>query len=182
MNEQAEPKKIKNLKILIADSNVFIAKTLHSILEAFGVRKIFLCHSLKEAEKRYYNTEMDCVFVDFMMENRSGIEFIKKLRTKPGEKNDPKLPIILCTGMTDRDTIFMARDAGVTEVIGKPFSPDQVLEKLENAVNNPREFINVDEFVGPNRRRRTLNRSDFTGENDRRKNALSQNNSGSENS
>lgn len=168
MNETAEPKKIKDLNVLIADSNVFIAKTLYSILEVFGIRKVILCHTLKEAEKRFYNTEIDCIFVDFMMENRAGIEFIKKLRTNPSEKNNFALPIILETGLTDKDTIIMARDAGVTEVISKPFSPDQVLEKLENAVNNPREFIDADEFVGPNRRRKNLKKSEWSGENDRR--------------
>jgi len=168
MSDTEKPKNIKNLKILIVDSNVFIAKTLYSILEAFGVRKIMLSHTLDEAEKMYYSTEIDCVFVDFMMENRTGIEFIKTLRTKPGEKNDQKLPIILNTGLTDRDTIFMARDVGVTEVISKPFSPDQVLSKLENAVNNPRAFIEIDEFVGPDRRRRRPNKKEWSGENDRR--------------
>lgn len=168
MSESEKSMDIKDLKILIVDSNVFIAKTLYSILEAFGIRKIILCHTLEEAEKKYYGTEINCVFVDFMMQNRAGIEFIKTLRTKPGKKNNQKLPIILNTGLTDKDTIFMARDAGVTEVISKPFSPVQVLSKLENAVNNPREFIEIDEFVGPDRRRRRLNNKEWSGENNRR--------------
>ncbi len=169
MSEYKKSMDIKDLKILIVDSNVFIAKMLYSILEAFGIRNIILCHTLEEAEKKYYSDEINCVFVDFMMQNRSGIEFIKTLRTKPGEKNDQKLPIILNTGLTDMDTIFMARDAGVTEVISKPFSPAQVLSKLENAVNNPRDFIEIDEFIGPDRRRSRLNNNEWSGENDRRR-------------
>lgn len=171
MDEKADPTEVKALKVLIVDSNVFIAKTLYSILEAFGVRKIVISHTIDDAEKKYFNSEIDCIFVDFMLENRTGLEFIQKVRTTPSKKNDQRLPIILETGMTDLDTVIMARDAGVTEVIGKPFSPDQVLQKLENAVNNPREFIDVDAFVGPNRRRRNINKSDWDGENDRRSSA-----------
>tara|TARA_R110002096_G_scaffold257381_1_gene450832 strand:- start:163022 stop:163543 length:522 start_codon:yes stop_codon:yes gene_type:complete len=159
---------IQDLSVLIVDSNVFIAKTLSTILEAFGVRKIILCKTLGEAEKKFYNSALDCVFVDFIMEDRTGIEFIKKIRTNPSSKNNSDLPIILDTGVTDVNTIVMARDAGVTEVISKPFSPEQVLQKLDNAVNNRRDFIDVDEFVGPNRRRRRENHTEWEGENDRR--------------
>lgn len=159
---------IQDLIVLIVDSNVFIAKTLFTIIEAFGVRKIILCKTLEDAEKKFYNAEIDCIFVDFMMENKAGIEFIKKLRTNPSSKNNSDVPIILDTGVTDVDSIVMARDAGVTEVISKPFSPEQVLQKLDNAVNNRRDFIDVEEFVGPNRRRHRENHTEWEGENDRR--------------
>lgn len=46
----------------------------------------------------------------------------------------------------------MARDSGVTEVIGKPFSPDQFHQKLHNALSNKRDFISVDDYIGPNRK------------------------------
>ena len=160
---------IKTLKVMIVDSNTFIAKTLYSILEAFGIRSIYRYNSLEDAEKKYYGSEIDCIFIDFMMEDRAGLNFIKKIRTKPGGKNEPDLPIILDTGVTDMETIVLARDAGVTEVISKPFSPDQVLLKLENAINNKRDFIDVESFVGPNRRRRTVANSEWEGENDRRR-------------
>lgn len=159
---------VNDLKVLIVDSNVFIAKTLHSMLDAFGVEKIIMCHSLEDAEKKYFSTDLGCIFIDFMMENRTGINFIKKIRAKPSSKNKPDMPIILNTGVTDIDTIVMARDAGVTEVIGKPFSPEQVLQKLNNAIKNRRAFIDVDEYIGPNRRRRTSNIDDWSGDNDRR--------------
>ncbi len=165
---------LKESKILIVDSNIFIAKTLFSILEAFGVGKILVCETLNEAEKKLSNTKLDCVFVDFMMGNRSGLNFIKKVREGKSVKNEQTLPIILNTGMTDIDTIIMARDAGVTEVISKPFSPDQVFQKMENAINNPRAFIDVEEYVGPNRRRRRDSSEGWDGENNRRQSAASE--------
>ena len=167
------PTDLKKSKILIVDSNVFIAKTLFSILEAFDVGKIIVCETLSDAEKKLSNTELDCVFIDFMMESRSGLSFIKKVREGKSAINDQTLPIILNTGMTDIDTIVMARDAGVTEVISKPFSPDQVFQKLENAINNPRAFIDVEEYVGPNRRRHHDISGEWDSENNRRQTATS---------
>lgn len=159
---------LSSLRVLIVDKNTFIAKTLYSILEAFGVRNIVINKSLEDAEKSFYNKCYDVVFVDFMIEKRSGIDFIKNIRASKTEKNPSDLPVILNTGMTDIDTIMMARDAGVTEVISKPFSPDQVYQKTYNALNNMREFIDVDEYIGPTRRRRKMNKPEWAGENDRR--------------
>jgi two-component system, chemotaxis family, chemotaxis protein CheY len=159
---------LTKLKVLIVDSNVFIAKTLFSILEAFEIGSIIVCDTLSSAEKHLGNTELDCIFVDFMMEDRAGLDFIKMVREGASPENEQTLPIILNTGVTDIDTIVMARDAGVTEIISKPFSPAQVLQKLSNAINNQREFIDVDEYIGPNRRRRKMSIMEWDGENDRR--------------
>ena len=159
---------ISDLTILIADKNSFIAKTLFSILEAFGAKRIILCDDLDDAEKKFHNVEIDCIFVDFMMDKRAGLDFIRKIRTKPSTKNDPELPIILETGVTEIHSVILARDAGVTEIISKPFSPAQVLQKLDSAINRRREFIQTDDFIGPNRRRHKENNSEWAGDNDRR--------------
>jgi len=159
---------LTKLKVLIVDSNIFIAKTLFSILEAFDVCKIIVCDTLDSAEKNISEVTVDCVFIDFMMEERAGLNFIKKVREGTSPKNEQALPIILNTGMTDIDTIVLARDAGVSEIISKPFSPDQVLQKMSNAIKNEREFIDVEEYIGPNRRRRKMSIMEWDGANDRR--------------
>lgn len=158
----------KDLRILIADNNAFLAKTLFTILEAFDAGPIVISSTLEDAEDKINKVKFDCIFVDFMMEKRSGIDFIKKVRTNQNSRNDQSIPIILNTGVTDYDTIIMARDAGITEVISKPFSPVQILQKFENAIKNKREFIDVDEYIGPNRRRRKNNDTEWVGEKDRR--------------
>ncbi len=163
------------LRVLIVDNNNFIAKTLYSILEAFGVRTITICDTLEEAEKKYYNSELDVIFIDFMMENRSGLNFLKTVRASNADKNPSDIPVILNTGVTDIDTIIMARDTGITEIIGKPFSPDQIHQKMHNALFNKREFINVDEYIGPNRRRRQQNNPEWDGDNERRNSAVNNN-------
>lgn len=162
------PVELGKLRILIVDSNVFVAKTLFSILEEFGVAKIITCHSLEDAEKIFSTYAIDCIFVDFMIDNRAGLEFIKKLRTEKSSKNPASIPVVLITGFTDIDTITMARDAGVNEVVGKPFSAAHILLKLGSAIRNDREFIDVEEYVGPNRRRQRSENSQWAGKNDRR--------------
>jgi two-component system chemotaxis response regulator CheY len=94
------------------------------------------------------------------MENKIGIDFIKKIRTNQSSKNSSDIPVILVTGITSIETVIEARDVGVSEIISKPFSPEQVLQKLDNAINKKREFIDVEEYIGPTRRRRKINKSE----------------------
>ena len=165
-----------NLRVMIVDNNNFIVKKLYSILEVFRVRKLTICDTLEEAEKKYYISELEVIFIDFMMENRCGLGFLKNIRTSNTEKKSSDIPVILNTGITDINTITMARDSGVTEVIGKPFSPDQVHQKLHNALSNKRDFISVDDYIGPNRRRKQLNNPEWDGDNERRRSATNNQN------
>ena len=124
--------------------------------------------TLEDAERKVWELPFGCIFIDFMMEDKKGIEFIAKIRKVPGSKNKANIPIILNTAVTDIETVISARDAGVTEIVSKPFSPDHILMKLKSALNNEREFINVDDFLGPNRRRRRPDATKWDGDNDRR--------------
>ncbi|VAW04720.1 hypothetical protein MNBD_ALPHA01-578, partial [hydrothermal vent metagenome] len=47
---------------------------------------------------------------------------------------------------------------------------DQIMEKLDNALFNKRNFINCEVYTGPDRRRRIR---DFMGDKDRRKGNIS---------
>ncbi len=158
----------EKLKILIVDNNAFVAKTLFSVLEAFRVNNVFISGSLEDAEKKMREITFDVIFIDFMMENKIGIEFITKIRKEPSQKNDQAIPVILFTAFTDLQTITQARDSGITEVISKPFSPEHVFLKLKSVLSNEREFITVDDYLGPNRRRRQPNDEKWNEENDRR--------------
>ncbi len=107
---------------------------------------------------------VDCIFVDNMNQKENGLELTRYIRHE--ENNSLReMPIILCTAFTGLQSITRARDAGVTEVLAKPVSPDQIMEKMENAFLNKRSFVDIEAYTGPDRRRRTV---DYAGEEDRR--------------
>ena len=107
---------------------------------------------------------VDCIFVDNMNQKENGLELTKHIRHEE-DNSLRKLPIILCTAFTGFQSITSARDAGVTEILAKPVSPDQIMEKMENALFNKRDFVEIEAYSGPDRRRRTI---DYSGEEDRR--------------
>tara|TARA_R110002096_G_scaffold48333_5_gene128356 strand:+ start:1853 stop:2413 length:561 start_codon:yes stop_codon:yes gene_type:complete len=142
-----------NKKILILDDDRYMAGILRSILEIFNIGHISLTASTDEAIKSLQNRTFDCVFVDNLISADNGMKLVEYVR-KSQDDQKRKIPIILCTAFTGLRSILTARDTGVTEVLAKPISPDQVMNKLSNALFNPRPFILCDVYTGPDRRRR----------------------------
>ena len=70
---------------------------------------------------------LDAVLLDWHMPVKTGIEFLKELRTMvDGEK-----PIVLfCTNQTDLEHIHEALDAGANEYIMKPFDSEIIALKF----------------------------------------------------
>ncbi|MCF6215941.1 MAG: response regulator [Emcibacter sp.] len=134
------------------------------MLEVFEVESVRVTTNNEDAIAILGTQRVDCIFVDNMNQKENGLELTRHIRHK--ENNSlRKLPIILCTAFTGLHSITHARDAGVTEVLAKPVSPDQIMEKMENALFNKRNFVDLEAYAGPDRRRRTI---DYAGEDDRR--------------
>lgn len=95
----------------------------------------------------------DCIFVDNMMSEKNGLDLTRHIRGSEEQRNKMSA-IILCTAFTGLQSIIQARDAGVTEILAKPVSPEQIMEKLVNALFSQRNFIDTDVYAGPDRRRR----------------------------
>ncbi|HEX9702420.1 MAG TPA: response regulator [Rhodospirillales bacterium] len=101
------------------------------------------------------------IVCDLMMKPMSGLEFVRRLR---GDKANQArfVPVIMVTAHADLDNVALARDAGVTEFMAKPLSAAGLEKRIQRMFNDPRPFVLVDDFVGPDRRRRRAN-GDFGG-------------------
>jgi len=63
------------------------------------------------------------------------------------------VPIIMVTAYREKEHVFKARDAGVTEYVIKPVSPKSLFSRIEAVIERPRRFVKVGKFFGPDRRR-----------------------------
>lgn len=71
----------------------------------------------------------DIVISDWNMPTMSGVELLQKIRATPGLE---KLPFLMITAEVKEDNLEIAKNAGVSEFIGKPFTIDILKEKLES--------------------------------------------------
>lgn len=152
---------LRPLTVLIIDDNAPMREIIGTVLKSLGIRKIIEASDGVEALKAVTEREIDVIFTDLMMQPVDGLAFIRWVRTSPASKN-PYTPIIMVTGHATRASLDEARMAGVTEFLAKPLTAKGVLHRLNEVINNPRDFVRAGSYFGPCRRRRIDH--DYLGE------------------
>lgn len=142
------------LKILLVDDNHYMRVLLAEILRAIGVKDIIEANDGAEGLQMMRDHPVDIVMTDLSMQPLDGIDFVRLLRNSPDSPN--KLaPVVMITGHSTFARVNEARDAGVSEFLAKPLTARGVIERLHQAIEHPRNFVQSDDYFGPDRRRRT---------------------------
>lgn len=140
------------VQILVVDDNAHMRTIVSSILKAAGVKSVLEAVDGRAGFNALQKFPIDLVIVDFTMSPVDGVEFTKLVRMSPQSAN-PLLPIIMMTGHSAMNRVHKARDAGVTEFVAKPISPKTILDRVHAVIWNPRNFIRLESYFGPDRRR-----------------------------
>lgn len=69
------------------------------------------------------------VMVDWNMPNMNGLELITKIR-----ETDKKTPLVMATTEAEKQRVIDAIRAGVNNYVVKPFTPDSLLEKVQQTL------------------------------------------------
>lgn len=146
--------------LLIYDDCEYTVRSLNCILSAFEVGRLTACHNWKDAEYYINTIKFDCIVCDWSGWPTPELKCLEYVRYS-GKANDASTPVVLCTGQTTLPDVVESRDKGCTEIISKPISPSNVFDKLYAAIYNPRDFIVLENFTGPDRRRTLYDR--YTG-------------------
>ncbi len=111
-------------RVLIADDAVFMRNMIRDI---FGTAPEFEvvgeAANGDEAISRYDELKPDVVTMDIVMPMKSGIEAVKEICQK---HNGAK--IVMCSALGQESLVMEAIEAGASDFIVKPFTPDKVLE------------------------------------------------------
>jgi DNA-binding NtrC family response regulator len=121
-------KNMEKLEILVVDDEEVIRYGIKRVLdgEQFSVEA---CNSGHKAIERLQEKEYGLIITDLKMPGMDGIEVLKSVKTL-----QPDIPVILITGYASIDTAVEAIKNGAADYISKPFTPDLLLEKVQNAL------------------------------------------------
>ena len=144
---------LRPLSVLIVDDSAPMREILGTIFKSAGIRKIHEAADGIAALKVVSQHEIDIIFTDLMMQPVDGLAFIRWIRTSPASPC-PFAPIIMITGHATQRSLNDARMAGVTEFLAKPLTARGVMHRINEVINNPRDFVRVADYFGPCRRRR----------------------------
>jgi len=115
------------MKILVTDDEGIVLSSCRRILEAEGF-EVLMASSVEEALKTIdaqpLSTPM-LLLVDVKMPVHDGMYLMKKVK-----KKRPHLPIIVMSGYVTRETVKAAENLGAAGFIAKPFTPEELLDKL----------------------------------------------------
>ncbi len=144
---------LSRLSVLVIDDNQPIRLLIRSLLLDLGVGTVEMADGGESGWREYLKKKPDLIIVDWRMKDLDGIEFTRRVRSDK-QSHQPHIPIIMTTGFTNKERVFTARDAGVTEFLIKPFTVQGLARHLMHVVENPRQFVISPNFTGPDRRRR----------------------------
>ncbi|RQW82737.1 MAG: response regulator [Geobacter sp.] len=113
--------------VLIVDDSSTMRKIISRSLRQAGlaVDDIFEAGDGIEGLSVLGEKSVDLILSDINMPNMDGLEFIKQVRA-----NGNNVPIVMITTEGGEDIIKEALESGASSSIKKPFTPDQLNEKL----------------------------------------------------
>ncbi len=124
----------KQLTILIADDLSSMRMMQTKVLEQLGCTKIIAAEDGAVAiEKMKKHEEIDLVISDWNMPEKDGLEFLIWLRSTKKFKD---IPFIMATGQSDKAQEKKAFEAGVNGFIAKPFSVNEIKQKIEEILED----------------------------------------------
>lgn len=145
----------RNVNVLLADSDACLAQAVMHNLRAMGFVNITHVKTSADAVRTIRSQAISFLITEWDIKGTNGVELVRYLRRSPDSPNR-SLPIIMLTGRGEMSDVEAARDVGITEFVVKPFSAQTLFSRIEQIVDNPRNFVVAAEYVGPERRRRGL--------------------------
>ncbi|MBU1260180.1 MAG: response regulator [Planctomycetes bacterium] len=121
-----------NKKILIADDEVHIVQVVAMKFRNNGF-EVVTADNGKEAYNLCCEENPDIIVTDYQMPGMTGIELVEKLRQKP-EFADIPVIILTARGFAIEDE--QKDKLRITECLGKPFSPKELLVRVESVLEH----------------------------------------------
>ncbi|MBN1796552.1 MAG: response regulator [Sedimentisphaerales bacterium] len=123
---------MENKKVLIADDEVHIVQVVAMKFRNNGF-EVVTADNGTEAYDVCCEEKPDIIITDYQMPGISGIELIEKLRQKP-EFADIPILILTARGFAIEDE--QKDRLRITECFSKPFSPKELLARVENILEH----------------------------------------------
>ena len=123
--------------VLVVDDSPESLGMLNTALNLQGYTALVALNGLQAlsiAEK----VEPDVILLDAIMPEMDGFETCRLLK-----QNLPNTPIIFMTGLTDVESVVKGFEAGGTDYVTKPISPDEVIARIKTHVQTAKMALSA---------------------------------------
>jgi two-component system, chemotaxis family, chemotaxis protein CheY len=121
------------LDVLIVDDSAAIRKILQRVLVQADVSlgTVYEANDGREALEKLKNTKVGLILSDINMPNMDGLELLAKIRA---EEAWLTVPIIMVTTEGSQNKVLQALQLGANGYVRKPFTAEQIKEKLAGLI------------------------------------------------
>lgn len=129
---QGEVRDAKKRVLAVDDTAVVLARISDTLRNDYDVITV---NSGARALKYLELEKPDLILLDIQMAQMDGIETLRKIRSK---KDQEDIPVIMLTGVEDKDFVLASAKLGIRDYILKPFSSEELLRRI-HGVFRPEE-------------------------------------------
>ncbi len=121
-----------NIKILVVDDFATMRRIIKGTLRQIGFTNIIEADDGDVALERLKDNKVGLILADWNMPNMTGFDLLKAVRS---DESLNAIPFIMVTAEGQKDNVVEAVKAGVSNYLIKPFTPEDLKEKIEKALN-----------------------------------------------
>ncbi len=125
--------------ILIIEDDAAFCQMLQRFLTKRGY-EVQISFNAPEAKSKFNEINFDLVLTDLRLPDYDGIRLLADIKAV-----NPKTQVILMTGYAEVATAVDAMKKGAFDYIAKPFTPDDIVQLIEKALDKSSEDINSGE-------------------------------------
>ena len=130
---------LEGCSVLVVDDQSTSRTILSHVVKSINAKtKIIEKYNPEEALEWATEHTADLVFVDYVMPEMNGVDFVRLLKTLP---NYDAVPVIMITIKKDAETRYAALDAGVADFLSKPVDVYECTARSKNLLTMRQQQI-----------------------------------------
>jgi putative two-component system response regulator len=138
-SEQSEPKR-PSTRVLVVDDEPAVAELHRKVLAREGY-SVDVAQDGSSALEAFAEHKPHLVLLDVMLPDMSGLEVCRRI------KQDPKnrlTPVVMVTGLSQRDSRLEGLEAGADDFLGKPVDLQELLIRVRSLIRMKRYTDDLD--------------------------------------